>query len=130
MYLQFREINLITLLSATVSPIAAVNLKHIVKTTNFIIGIATIPIIIITPIKPTVFLSIFEQPITVSTVSPKTFPTTGIKFATATLAVFDVSPSTELLSVPSNDSKHVKIVKATPKTHTIDDFKYLAIEAI
>ena len=67
---------------------------------------------------------------TVSTVSPNTFPTTGIKFATAAFAVLDVSPSTELLSVPSSESKHVKIVKTIPKIQRVEDFKNLAIEAI
>ena len=63
------------------------------------------------------------HPITVSTASPNTFPTTGIKLDTAALAVLAVNPSTPLLKVPSIDSKQTKIVSNIPKIQIILDLK-------
>ena len=60
-----------------------------------------IPITTITPTIPTAFFKIEVHPITVSTASPKIFPTTGIKLETAAFAVLAVSPSTLLLKLPS-----------------------------
>ena len=83
------------------------------------------PLANITPIIPTEFFKTFPHPITLSTVSPSIFPTTGIKLETAALAVFPVIPSTELLNVPSIDNVQENIVNIIPSIHTIDDFKNL-----
>ena len=122
-----QSINFIIFVSATTADTLEVILKEIVSKEIFIIGINAIPNIIIIPTIPTEFFKIFPHPITVSTVSPIIFPTTGIKFATAALAVFAVIPSTELLNVPSIDNVAVKTVSTIPKHHTILDFKKLEI---
>ena len=100
------------------------------KTATFITGTIQIPIITITPTAPTAFFRIIPQPNTLSTTSPNTFPTTGIKLETAALAVFAVIPSTLLLKVPSNDTIPTNIVKNIPKNHTTLDFKNLEILSI
>ncbi len=85
---------------------------------SLITGVMAIPSKIIIPTMPVAFFNIELHPITVSTASPKIFPTTGIKLDTAALAVFAVSPSTLLLNVPSIDTTPTKIVKITPNIHT------------
>ena len=60
---------------------------------------------------------------TVSIESPSTFPTTGIKFEIATLAVFAVNPSTLLLKVPSSDNNPTNIVSIIPKPPYYARFK-------
>ena len=70
----------------------------------FIIGIMQILKITITPTKPTAFFKTTPHPSTLSTTSPRTFPTTGITVETAAFAVLAVIPSTLLLKVPSNDT--------------------------
>ena len=89
----------------------------------FIIGVIHIPITIITPISPIAFFNIIPHPNTLSTTSPKTFPTTGIIVETAVFAVLAVIPSTLLLSVPSNDTTPTNIVNTIPNTHTTLDFR-------
>ena len=81
---------------------------------SFIIGVIHIPIIISTPINPTAFFNIIPQPSTVSTASPKIFPTTGIAVLTTVFVVFDVIPSTELDSVPSKEITPTNIVSTIP----------------
>ena len=81
------------------------------------------PIITITPTIPTAFFSIDAHPITVSTASPKIFPTTGIKLETAAFAVFAVIPSTLLDKLPSIETRLTNKVKTTPNIHTVDDLK-------
>ena len=61
-------------LSAIGSLSAAVRLKATESIVNFIIGIIHIPSTTIIPTKPTAFFSIFPQPSTASTVSPRSFP--------------------------------------------------------
>jgi len=63
---------------------------------------------------------------TVSTESPKAFPTTGIKVDAADFIPFIVNPSTLLVSVPSSDSKPTNIVITNPKTHVTLDLKNFA----
>ena len=88
-----------------------------------IIGIILILIITITPTTPIAFFKITPHPNTLSTTSPKTFPTTGITLDTIDFAVFAVIPSTLLLNVPSNDTIPTNIVNKTPRNHTTPDFK-------
>ena len=90
----------IIFLSAIGSLNADVKLNAIVITASFIIGIAHIESTTIIPTNPTAFFKILPHPKTASTVSPKSFPTTGIVLVTTALVVFTVSPSTELVSVP------------------------------
>ena len=80
-------------------------------------------IIITTPTKPTAFFNIIPHPRTLSTTSPKIFPTTGTAELTIDFAVFAVIPSTLLASVPSKDTIPTKIVKIIPKNHNVLDFK-------
>ena len=79
----------------------------------------------ITPTIPTAFFKIATQPITVSTASPKIFPTTGIKFDTAAFVVLAVIPSTVLLRLPSTEANPTNIVSTIPNIHTIDELKNL-----
>ena len=60
---------------------------------------------------------------TASTVSPSSFPTTGILLLTTAFAVFAVIPSTELPSVPSSDNTPTNIVSEIPSVHITLDFK-------
>ena len=64
------------------------NLYDMVNTESLIIGIIQIPIIIITPTSPTAFFRTTPHPRTVSTTSPKIFPTTGIAELTITFPCF------------------------------------------
>ena len=73
--------------------------------------------IIITPTIPTAFFRILLQLITVSTASPKIFPTIGIKLDTAALVVFTVRPSTPFVILPSKEATPTNIVSAIPKIH-------------
>ena len=73
--------------------------------------------------KPTAFFNIIPHPRTLSTTSPKIFPTTGTAELTIDFAVFAVIPSTLLASVPSKDTIPTKIVKIIPKNHNVLDFK-------
>ena len=82
---------------------------------------------IITPITPIAFFSIIPHPKTVSTASPKIFPTTGIKFDTAAFVVLAVIPSTVLLRLPSTEANPTNIVSTIPNIHTIDELKNLDI---
>lgn len=61
-------------LSAIGSLKAAVRLKATDSMVSFIIGIMHIDSTTIIPTKPTAFFSMFPQPSTASTVSPKSFP--------------------------------------------------------
>ena len=79
----------------------------------------------ITPTIPIAFFNIAEHPITVSTASPSTLPTTGIKVEIAALAVFAVIPSTLLPSVPSIDRTPTNIVSSMPIIQIELDFKNL-----
>ena len=65
------------------------NLYAIVKIPNFKMGIMQIPITIMIPIIPTAFFKIIPHPKTVSTASPKIFPTTGIAELTTAFVVFE-----------------------------------------
>lgn len=56
------------------------------------IGTMQIPKIIITPTNPTAFFKITPHPKTVSTASPKIFPTTGIAELTTAFVVLAVIP--------------------------------------
>ena len=85
------------------------------------IGKTTIERSIINHTAPTAFFNIFAHPITVSTVSPITFPTTGMNVETVAFAVLAVKPSTELLNVPSIDKVQTKIVSTIPKIHITAD---------
>ena len=58
---------------------------------------------IITPITPIAFFSIIPHPKTVSTASPKIFPTIGILLLTIAFAVLAVIPSILLDNVPSKE---------------------------
>ena len=100
---------------------ADITLYAIVNIPNFNIGIIQIPTTIITPIKPTAFFSIIPQPKTVSTASPKIFPTTGTAELTTAFVVLAVIPSTLLESVPSNETTPTNIVSIIPRNHTIPD---------
>ena len=82
--------------SAIGSHKAAVRWYIIVIIASFNIGVIHIAITTITPTIPIAFFKIAEHPITVSTASPSTLPTTGIKLETAALAVLAVIPSTLL----------------------------------
>ena len=53
-------------------------------------------------------------------------PTTGIRFDTAALAVFEVTASTLLLSVPSTDTSVTNNVKITPIIHIVLDLSLFA----
>lgn len=90
-------------------------------------GIIQIPITTITPTIPTAFFKMLLQPITVSTASPRIFPTTGIKFDTAALAVFAVIPSTLLDRLPSSDNIPTNSVSVIPNAHIVVLLKYLDI---
>ena len=90
---------------------------------NLRIGMIQIPITTITPIKPTAFFKRIPAPRTVSTASPRIFPTTGIAELTTAFVVFAVIPSTLLESVPSSEITPTKMVKIIPKNHTTPDFK-------
>lgn len=91
-------------LSANGSLIAAVKLYKILNVVNLIIGVAQIPIIIITPTIPTAFFINEVAPKTVSTESPKALPTTGTNVDVAVFIPFIVIPSILLVSVPSKES--------------------------
>ena len=82
-----------------------------------------IPITIMIPITPTAFFKIIPHPKTVSTASPRIFPTTGIAELTTAFVVLAVIPSTLLESVPSNEITATKMVRIIPKNHTTPDFK-------
>lgn len=76
-----------------------------------------------TPTIPTALFNILAHPITESTASPNIFPTTGIRLDTAAFAVFAVTPSTLLVSVPSIDKTPTNNVSAIPKAHITLDLK-------
>ena len=97
-----------------------------VSTVSFKIGAIQILIMTNTPTIPTAFFKIRLHPRTVSTASPKIFPTTGIKLETAALVVFAVIPSTLLVRLPSNETTPTKIVRTIPKIQTMLDRKNLA----
>ena len=63
---------------------------------------------------------------TVSTESPKAFPTTGMNVDATDFIPFIVMPSTLLVKVPSNDSRPTKIVITNPRNHVTLDLKNLA----
>ena len=116
--------NSFTILSSAITSLTlATSLYENVKTVNFKIGKMHMPIIIITPTKPTAFFKITPHPNTLSTTSPKIFPTTGTAELTIAFAVFAVIPSTELESVPSKETTPTNIVNIVPKSHTVEDFK-------
>ena len=79
-------------------------------------------IITTTPTIPTAFFNILLQLITVSTASPKIFPTIGTKFDTAALVVFTVRASTPFVMLPSSDETPTKIVNTIPKHQTTELF--------
>ena len=110
-------------LSAIGSVTLVNSLYAIVIVANFIIGTIHIPITIITPTRPTAFFKTMPQPNTVSTLSDKIFPTTGIAELTIAFVVFAVIPSILLDIVPSNETTPTNIVNTIPNTHTIPDFK-------
>lgn len=82
----------IIFLSAKGSHIADAKLYTIVSTHNLSIGIKHIPRIIIIPIMPIEFFKIDVAPSTISTLSPKALPTTGIRFDVAAFIPFAVIP--------------------------------------
>ena len=82
----------IIFLSAIGCVTVANNLYVTVSTVSFNIGIMHIPNITITPTKPTAFFNIIPEPKTVSTASPKIFPTTGTAELTIVFAVLAVIP--------------------------------------
>ena len=82
----------VTLSSAIGWITPASSLYASVKVANLIIGIMQIPKMIITPTKPTAFFKITPHPSTVSTASPKIFPTTGIAELTTAFVVLAVIP--------------------------------------
>lgn len=63
--------------------------------------------------------------ITISTDSPNALPTTGINVVAADFIPFAASPSTLLVSPPSNERILTNTVITTPNIHTIPDFKNL-----
>lgn len=90
-------------------------------------GTIQIPITTITPTIPIAFFRMLLHPITVSTASPSIFPTTGIKFDTAALAVFAVIPSTLLDKLPSSDNIPTNSVSIIPNAHIVVLLKYFDI---
>ena len=82
------------------------------------IGKMQIPTTTITPINPIAFFRIIPHPSTVSTASPKIFPTTGTALLTMAFVVLAVIPSTLLESVPSSEMTPTKMVRTIPKNHT------------
>ncbi len=101
-------------LSAIGSASADAKLKEIDIIASFIIGIKHIESTTKIPTKPTAFFKILLQAKTASTVSPKSFPTTGIALVTTAFVVFNVSPSTLLVSDPSSDNIPNKNCKYNP----------------
>ena len=91
-----------------------------------------IPSITTIPTIPTAFFTIDVAPITISTLSPSVFPTTGIRFDTDFIP-FAASPSTLLESVPSKDNILINIVttvtniQATPDFKNLDNFSILTL---
>lgn len=63
--------------------------------------------------------------ITISTDSPRAFPTTGINVVAADFIPFAASPSTLLVSPPSKDKILTNIVTTTPKNQVIPDLRNL-----
>ena len=110
-------------LSAIGSHIAEAKWYVIVNIASFIIGIAHIPITTIIPTTPIEFFKIEVEPKTISTESPKAFPTTGINVEVTVFIPFAVNPSTLLVNVPSNDNILTNIVITNPKTQVIPDLK-------
>ncbi len=76
------------------------------------------------PTIPIEFLSSAVDPSTISTDSPKAFPTTGINPDAAFIPLI-VIPSTLLVKPPSNDNMLTKMVITRPNIHVILDFKNL-----
>lgn len=79
-------------LSATGSQIAEAKWYIIVRIASFIIGVIQIPIITTIPTIPIEFFSNEVDPSTMSTESPKAFPTTGIKEDAAAFIPFAARP--------------------------------------
>ena len=112
-------------LSASGSQIAEAKLYITVIIASFIIGKAHIPIITIIPTIPREFFKREVAPITMSADSPKALPITGTKVVIAAFIPFAASPSTLLVSSPSNDSMLTNIVITIPKVQVIPDFRNL-----
>ena len=81
-----------------------------------------IPITIIIPTIPIEFFKTDVAPNTISTLSPKAFPTTGTRLEIDFIP-FVVIPSILLVSVPSNDKMVTNIVIIVIKIHEILDLK-------
>lgn len=110
--------------SAIGSTMLDINENTIVSIDNFIIGTAHIPTITKVPKIPTAFFSILLAPKTVSTASPKIFPTTGTNVDTVVFVNFEVTPSILVDKLPSNDIAPISTVNTMPKIHKLDDLKY------
>ncbi len=77
---------------------------------------------------PTIPIEFFKsevEPSTISTESPRAFPTTGINVEAAAFIPLAVSPSTLLVNVPSRDKILTNTVITIPKNQVIPDFKKL-----
>lgn len=117
-------------LSASGSQTADAKLYVIVRIASLIIGIAHIPITTIIPTIPNEFFNKVVAPITMSTESPKAFPTTGISVELAAFNPFNESPSILLVSELSKEIMLINIATTIPNKYVIPDLKNLEIFSI